>query len=355
MASDESADDAAFTDCVASGGESRPNTPAARRRRQLSVPEMGRIAENRKPKRPAFDRGSRSPRDVALPAAKRPAAGPAEASEVGLSAAALSEIRHMHDTSVASIIKAFEAKFEQMERRVSCLESDLMDKDIQIRQLNEQLSQQTQINSSLQAQVESIDLNRRLSSLIFTCEDFGPRAVEDRVEEKIVQLLNNRIQGLRLTSSDIQAAHRLQRDDKIIVKFVKRSVRDAIYDARFSLTSRPFGAGSRAGTAPLYISESLTASNQSLFNQLLQARKDSNGTLVASVFSRRGLVFCRSQRRTQHQSSGRNNTEESHRRRWYYVVYDESWAHTWWCAPWRRRSGLGRGAASRSWPSDGGW
>ena len=115
-------------------------------------------------------------------------------------------------------------------------------------------------------------------------------------------LLNERIPGLMLTKADIHAAHRLQRDDKVIVKFVKRNVRDHIYDARFSLVqygerARPAGAAGAAGAgrrrSPLYISESLTARNQQLYNQLLQVRKTSGGTKVASVFTRRGLVFCR--------------------------------------------------------------
>ena len=300
MASDESADDAVFTDCAASGSESRPPTPASRRR-QISVPEMVRLAESRKAKRPAPDRSSRSPRDPAPPAAKRlPAgsAGPAEGAPRGaqpagveLSVGALAEIRCLLDASVSSVIKAFEIKFEQMEKRLNYLESELTDKDTKIQHLGELLSQQIQINTDLQAQVESIDLNRRLASLIFTCDDFGARSVDDRIEEKVVRLLNSRIPDLRLTTADIHAAHRLQRDDKVIVRFVKRAVRDAIYDARFNMTSS--AAGERASRSPLYISESLTAYNQNLFNQLLQARKTSNGARVASVFTRRGLVFCR--------------------------------------------------------------
>ncbi|KAF0288495.1 hypothetical protein FJT64_013150 [Amphibalanus amphitrite] len=57
------------------------------------------------------------------------------------------------------------------------------------------------------------------------------------------------------------------------------------------------GAGDFQGRrAPLFISESLTTKNQQLYNQLLQVRKSSGGTKVASVFSRRGLVFCRTEK-----------------------------------------------------------
>ena len=306
MASDASGDEAAFTDCVASGSELPADTPISRRK-QLSVPEMVRRAENRKPKRPAPDRSSKSPRDPALPAAKRPLAEPAEPPGVELSAGALAAISQMLDVRTASIINAFEAKFERIERRLDVLESEAVSRELEIQRLGTRLADQIQVNNDLRAQVESMDINRRLASLIFTCDDFGQRAVNEDIEDKLVRLLNNRIQGLNLTTSDIHAAHRLQRDDKVIAKFVKRSVRDRIYDARFNLSAHGAGAagvwtgaggvlGPRGRRSALYISESLTSYNQSLYNQLLQVRKASGGTRVASVFSRRGLVYCRTVR-----------------------------------------------------------
>ena len=302
MASEGSGDEAAFTDCVGSGSELRAETPASRRR-QISVTEMVRRAESRKSKRPAPDRSSKSPRDPPLPAAKRALAEPAQPAEtpaVELSAGALAAIRQLVDNGISSVIRAFENKVETIERRLSVLESEAMDRDHAVRQLEEQLATQTRLNADLQAQVESIDLNRRLSSLILTCDEFGQRKMNEDMEGKVVSLLNERIQGLSLTITDIHAAHRLQRDDKVIVKFARRSVRDRVFEARFHLaayesTSARTGSGAigrRRGPA-LFISESLTAHNQRIYNQLLQVRKTSNGTKVASVFSRRGLVYCR--------------------------------------------------------------
>ena len=306
MASDDSADETNFTDCAASGNEFL-DTPD-RRRRRVSVSEMVRRAETRQ-KRSAPDRGSKSPCDPALPAAKRAPAGPAGTAEspgVELSAGALAAIRQVVDAGIGSAIAVFEAKFEKVEKRLSLLEAELMDKDSEIRNLGQQLTHQLQVNAELQAQVESIDLNRRLSSLILTCDDFGTRRLNEDIEVKVVSVLNDRIAGLNLATSDIQVAHRLQRDDKVVVKFVKRSLRDKVYDARFSLASFKTATetetgdmpGSREGRrlASLFITESLTAYNQQLYNQLLQVRRSSGGERVASVFSRRGLVFCRTVR-----------------------------------------------------------
>ena len=308
MPSDESGDETPFTDCVASGSELPTDTPAGRPRR-MSVPAMFRRAETRKVKRPAPDRSSKSPRDPALPAAKRPLAEPAESPgppAVELSAGALAAIRQLLDNGIAAVINTFENKFERIEKRLSVLESESMEKDVQIQQLGEQLARQTKINSDLQAQVDGIDINRRLSTLIFTCDDFGKRSANEDIEKVLVDLLNERITDLNLSVTDIHAAHRLQRDDKVIAKFVKRNIRDFIYESRFNMSSqsaRTAGTrsvahgepGPRGGrrTSPLYISESLTPFNQHLYNQLLQVRKTSGGTKVASVFSRRGLVYCR--------------------------------------------------------------
>ena len=274
----------------------------------MSVPELVRRAENRpaSAKRPAPDRGSRSPLEPAPPAAKRPVA---ESPAVELSASALTAIRQMLDSSIAVVIKAFEAKFDGMEKRLQQLEGEAMDKDMQIDRLGKQLSEQLKVSEDLQARVEAIDLNRRLSSLILTCDEFGRRSINENIEETVVKILNERISGLALTTTDIQVAHRLQRDNKVICKFAKRSVRDRIFDARFDLQNRSrkpddaepgdrrsVGSVSGRPLPPLYLTESLTSYNQWLYNQLLQVRKSSGGSTVASVFSRRGLVYCRTVR-----------------------------------------------------------
>ena len=121
-----------------------------------------------------------------------------------------------------------------MERRITVLETEVMDRELALQNLSGQLTHQMGINAQLRAQVESVDLNRRLSSLILTCEDFSNRSPTEDIERKETVVLNDRIPGLNLTV-EIQVAHRLQRDDKVIVKFVKRVARDRIYEARFNL------------------------------------------------------------------------------------------------------------------------
>ena len=78
--------------------------------------------------------------------------------------------------------------------------------------------------------------------------------------------------GINLATLDIQAVHRLQRDEKVKVKFVKRSLTVKMYDARFSLASFKTETATGTGSVPgsrrggggrwlawLFITESLTA------------------------------------------------------------------------------------------------
>ena len=148
----------------------------------------------------------------------------------------------------------------------------------------------------LYQRVENMDANRRLSSLILTCEEFVACPEED-IENKVTEVINSRLPKIQMTVSDIQAAHKLQGKNKVIVKFMKRRLRDAVYDSRFELFSG--GAGQRqrrSGVAPLYLTKSLTPGNRLLYTALLDARREENGAKIASVFTRRGQVMCRTEK-----------------------------------------------------------
>ncbi|XP_043218363.1 uncharacterized protein LOC122379868 [Amphibalanus amphitrite] len=194
---------------------------------------------------------------------------------------------------IQKVISAFEAKFDRLEKRISILEGEEMNRDIEIRRLSEQLEMQVHVNIELQKQVESMDMNGRMTSLIFTCSDFGKRRPNEEIEQQVVDVINKRDPDIRLTAADLQTAHRLQGDDKVIVKFAKQRVRDSIYERRFSMNSGSAHSARKERLSPLYVNESLTPSNRAIYNELLEARKPCNGAKIASVFTRRGVVFCR--------------------------------------------------------------
>ena len=141
-------------------------------------------------------------------------------------------------------------------------------------------------------------MNGRLSSLILACDAFEAHPRSASVEQLVVTVLNQRVPGLSVTTADLQAAHKFQNDSKVFCKFTKRQVRDAVYESRFDMVRFCEGNTGRDGRqlAPLYISESLTPRNRLLYDELLRAKRPESGGLIASVFSRRGVVWCRTER-----------------------------------------------------------
>ena len=208
----------------------------------------------------------------------------------------------MINTGIGKVIASFETKLESLEHRLAIVESENMEKDLKIDQLQERVISQGKAIDDLHDRLEDLDANRRLSSLILTCEDFTTRQANEDIEEMVVQAVSKRYPRLKITTADLNTAHRLQANNKIIVKFLKRWIRDEIFDGRFDMVGGGGRPGSHSGAqaagrlAPMFVTESLVASRAALYQELLQARKPENGRLIASVFSRRGVVWCRTER-----------------------------------------------------------
>ena len=246
---------------------------------------------------PSGGRRSRSPDDPTPPAAVVAGAEPVP-EPVQLNSATLAEIKRLIDQGNARVITTLEAKLNTMERRLAVVEGENMEKECNIQQLSKQLQDQVRINEAMDERLEELDMNGRLSSLILTSPAFTSHPRNSDIEQLTATVINERIPGLNMTKSDLQAAHKLQNDNKVICKFVKRQLRDRVYDARFELarfhSGNPGGGGRRL--EPLYISESLTPRNRQLYDELLRAKRPENGGIIASVFSRRGIVWCRTEK-----------------------------------------------------------
>ena len=298
----ESDRESPFADCHPASGT---DSASGCRKRQLSMPEMARQLQTKKPRRTHPGRRSRSPTDFAR--GRRPDRSAGESPAALGTAVTLEAIQRLIQVGNQTVIAAFDAKFAQMERRLEIVEAENLEKDVEIRRLSAAINDEKKENAALRDQLESMDHNRRLSSLILTCEDFGPRTQGEDIEARVIQILNDRLPDLRLTTADIQVAHRLQADSKVIVKFIKRRVRDNVYERRFDLfrlrggPRAPDGGGGGAAAggrrmAALFINESLTPKRQGIFNALIQAKKPENGGKIISVFTRRGLVYCKTER-----------------------------------------------------------
>ena len=300
MASDSDCDESAYTAEAISSAEEE--TPQASRRKQQSIPDCLRQMSGKLPRR--------KPKRLATPPesnlAKRQNTQAGESALVGLSTDSLSLIQEMIESATTKMIEVFNTKFLSLEKRLEILEAENFEKDQRIKQMEETLASQHSDLQELHAQVESIDANRRLSSLILTSRDFEPKFKDEDMALRAIEALNKRLPGLDLAPTDVSIAHRLQADDKVIVKFVRRSVRDKVFDRRFELfsgSSQGRGEGapssqrpSEEDSNPLYMQESLTATKSKLYHELVRARKPANGAIIASVFSRKGEVLCRKEK-----------------------------------------------------------
>ena len=202
----------------------------------------------------------------------------------GLDELALSQIKGLIEAGNATVLlklDRLEARLESFEKRLECLEHDGFENSTRTDRMERELTQLRQENLSLSDQVNSMDTNHRLDSLILKCQDFGRRNMDEDIEEKTRCILNSRFEWLSLSRHDLQVAHRLQADDTVICKFVRRSVRDQIYDSRFRQNTRDTGHR-------LFINESLSQQNRDIMNVLVSAKKEGR---IYTCFTRRGCPF----------------------------------------------------------------
>ena len=247
------------------------------KKRQSSVPELMRVIqekEQRKSKK--HKRDSKESENVE------------ETSHVcRLAGESLETVKQIMVTEIGKVLSLMERKFEAQEKRIEILEAEVMQKDVETKALHSKLTAQEKTIRNLAEQLESMDTNRRMNSLILKCTDFGERSNNEDIENKVITVLNRRFPELRITANDFQTDHRLQGKHTVICKFLKTRLRNEIFEGRMSQAVDKRGAGK---PAPLYINESLSPSRQALLNALLDAKRRE---LIYAVYTRRGAVFCK--------------------------------------------------------------
>lgn len=244
--------------------ETGPGT-RQRRRRQQSVPEMMRARQQKEP------RAAKRQRQ----ASGKPGGG----SEITLEA-----IEALIDAGNSRIIQTIEAKFSSLERRLEIMEGELFEKSSKIECLEREMHELQQENVRLAEQVEGIDTNRRMNSLIFFCKDFGEPRRGENIEDKLVDVLNRHIPEVEIRKDDFQTVHRLYGSDKVIAKFIKTDKRNEVYEQRFVMAKR---SGEQRQRNSLFISESLSQGRREIFNIMLEAKRCQ---VVHAVFTKRGIV-----------------------------------------------------------------
>ena len=108
--------------------------------------------------------------------------------------------------------------------------------------------------------------------------------------DKVAKLCTEHM-NCNITASDISVAHRLSgsANAQILGRFVRRSVRDEVYNARFNL--KKYNSG-RPVKEKVFINEDLSSQNRSIFSAAWKAKgRDGNG--IESVFTRKCQVFAK--------------------------------------------------------------
>ena len=204
----------------------------------------------------------------------------------GLTPGALLEIQKLIDASTRTILTSFQKKFESLEKKTEILEGELHGQHIKIQRLEKELNTVKAEKTQLEQQVESMDVNRRMNSLILKCNEFGPPQQNEEIEEKVVKVVTERFPDMEITTRDLQTCHRLQTEGTVICKFLQTKVRDQLYSKRIILAKA--AKSGRDTRPPLFINESLTTKNRELFRTLLEAKRRGK---VYSVFTRKGVPF----------------------------------------------------------------
>ena len=255
------------------------------RKRQSSVPEMMHALEEGQKRQKRSKRSSKEK----------------DATEKGehscrLDGSSLEAVKSIVNQGIDKMTKLMEENFKRMERRIEILEGELFLKDAETKALQNKVSAQEATIQSLTEQLEGIDTNRRMNSLILKTEEFGKREREEDIEGKVISILNQRFPDVHVTPQDIQTTHRLQGDSTVIVKFAKTKLKEEIYERRMN-QAKVQNRGDRL-VAPLYVNESLSAKNKAIFGALLEAKRRKK---IYTVYTRRGAVFCKLDR----ESAGR--------------------------------------------------
>jgi hypothetical protein len=193
---------------------------------------------------------------------------------------------------ISSQYDAIQQKYEKYEAMLkeSCQENDRLKSEV------------FRLNSVVQVQknvINDLEQYTRRDCL----EIKGIPQSESENTDLIVQQLGRKI-GIDVKDEDISVSHRLpisrqadqNRDPLIIVKFVRRNVRDKYYEARKNLrgkSTRELGF-SKVVENPIFIGESLTKQNKLLFNKCLDIKRKHG---YKFIWTRMGKIYMRANER----------------------------------------------------------
>ena len=205
----------------------------------------------------------------------------------------------------------FNEKFKLLVKRVSALESENHDLRVKNNALKSRLNSVADKLKEHELLIEEQARYKRRDCL----EIKGlPYKEDENVDEVVMNVAE--LAGVQLNEEDISICYRLQASDKpwtdqdgvvhrpgpplIIAKFFRRSVKEAVYQARFSLKGKTTHKLENFDEADednnIDISESLRPSRKKLFKACLKVKKELKLSIVSTINGKICIKISRSSR-----------------------------------------------------------
>lgn len=193
-------------------------------------------------------------------------------------------------------VKSLNTKFEKMEETLGTLQEE--NKALK----EEHVSLKAQVFSSandlklVQKSLNDLEQYTRRDCLEIRGIPLPEESQEEDTNDIVLQLSHK--MGIPLERNDISVSHRIRSsrasvDPAIIVKFVRREMRESLYRARKrlqSITTADFGF---SVDKKIFINESLTPKNKELFKDCLKFKKDNSykflWTNAGKIYLRRNV------------------------------------------------------------------
>ena len=208
-------------------------------------------------------------------------------------------IRETVKEAVAEALQQVNSRLDQLDTTISILRLDLDTRTRTVSLIQDENRELRAKMSELEKKIDSVEQYSKRDNLLFVGLPTNAAGVvgADAMAETSTTLtetvlkITNDILKVPITKDDISVVHRIPKKNAsgnastspVVIRFTKRSTRDAVSNARFELKGKNIGY-------PLFINENLTSVNQKIFSCLHKKFKDKK---IQGVWTTNCKVLCK--------------------------------------------------------------
>lgn len=192
-----------------------------------------------------------------------------------------------------AMVKSLNTKYEKMEETLGVLQEENKALKEEHASLKAQVLSSANDLKSVQKSPNDLEQYTRRDCVEICGIPLPEESQEEDTNEIVLQLSQK--MGIPLERKDISVSHRIRSsrssvDPAIIVKFVRREVRERLYRARKRLKSITMADFGFSVDKKIFINESLTPKNKELFKDCLRFKKDNS---FKFLWTNAGKIFLR--------------------------------------------------------------